>query len=95
MSLADAVTEAKRIAEQNRQAGMNQTALGLAGQEGFALGAFEDTEDEILAVVEEFHPEEFEPIQGKTQDDDEGLKQRQPIQRLAEKLQSKADAMGA
>lgn len=58
MSLTDAVAEAKQLAAQNEQAGIDQAALDLAAQEGFALGAFEDTEDESLAVVEEFYPDE-------------------------------------
>ncbi len=45
-------------------AGIDQEALEQAAREGFANGAFEDTEKDIPAVVEEFFNGETGPEQG-------------------------------
>lgn len=57
MSLAEALTTAQ-AERNNRQAiGWNQTALDDAARMGFAAGAFEDSEEDGAAVVEEFYGE--------------------------------------
>ena len=40
--------------------GFDQMALDEAARQGFAEGAFEESEEEGAAVVEEFFPEEFD-----------------------------------
>ncbi len=61
MSLEDALVEAKQIAEQREAAGFDQEALELSARQGLANGAFEESDEEGGAVVEEFYiatPEE-------------------------------------
>lgn len=57
VSLEQAVAEAKTKAAQQERAGINITALELAARTALANGAFEDSEEEIPAIVEEFYPE--------------------------------------
>lgn len=89
MRLTDAVAEATLLATQNREAGIDQAALDAAAQEGFTLGAFEDTEDESLSVVEEFYPEaeSSHPLIGQATHAD--AHKVPPLAKLAHKLQQK------
>ncbi|OOV05387.1 phage capsid protein [Rhodoferax fermentans] len=59
MTLADALTYAKTERELRQNAGFDQVALDAAARLGFAAGAFEESEEEGAAVVEEFYPDEF------------------------------------
>jgi hypothetical protein len=56
-TLEGALAECQRIAMERAAAGFDQAALDEAARQGFANGAFEETEDEVGAVVEEFWPE--------------------------------------
>jgi len=58
MKLDEALTEAKAIHERRTQAGHDQTALDEAAKLGFANGAFEESADEMSAVLEEYYPDE-------------------------------------
>ena len=55
-TLVDAIREAKKAWEENRDAGVDQAALDEAARQGLALGEFEESEEEGVAVVEEFYP---------------------------------------
>lgn len=67
MSLEQAVAEAKSRQEANALAGIHLELLDEAARAGFANGAFEDSEDEIPALLEEFYPETSEAEgQGKS-----------------------------
>ena len=57
VSLEDAVTQAKLAAAQQENAGVNISALELAARMALANGAFEDSEEEVPAIVDEFYPE--------------------------------------
>ena len=60
MTMIDALSSAKlQSAERNVQ-GFDQVALDEAARQGFAEGAFEESEEEGAAVVEEFYPDEFD-----------------------------------
>ena len=59
-TLAEAIGRAKAEWEQRRAAGMDQAALDEAARSGFALGEFEESEEDGAAVVEEFYPAELE-----------------------------------
>ena len=54
LSLEGALLEAKQLDETRQASGFNQSALDQAAQQGFNNGAFEDTEDDTGAIVEEF-----------------------------------------
>lgn len=55
MSLEDAIAEAREIDARRKASGFDQAALDAVAKAGFGDGAFEETEDEIPAIVEEFY----------------------------------------
>lgn len=57
MTLEDAITEARRLDTVRKEAGFDQSALDEAARHGFANGAFEELEEDVPDVVEEFFPE--------------------------------------
>ena len=57
ISLNEAVAQAKVAATQHENAGVNIAALELAARMALANGAFEDSEEEVPAIVDEFYPE--------------------------------------
>ncbi len=56
-SLEDTINQARATHEQRKQIGHDQEALDNAARLGFANGAFEESEDDIPAVMEEFYTE--------------------------------------
>ena len=56
LSLEDALLEAKQLEETRQAAGFEQSALDHAARQGFNHGAFEDSEEDSRAIVEEFFP---------------------------------------
>lgn len=56
-TLETAIAEARERAKRRREAGIDLGAMEAAAWEGFANGAFEDLEEDVPAVVEEFYPE--------------------------------------
>jgi hypothetical protein len=79
MSLEEAITEAKSLHESRQAVGFDQAALEEAARQGFGNGAFEETEEELPEVLEEFFPEGGVEVAGKD---------NKPT--LKEKLDSKA-----
>ncbi len=66
LMLEQAVTLARELDEKRKEAGFDQQALDEAAKQGFANGAFEESEEDGIAVVEEFYPEgEVEPVSAK------------------------------
>lgn len=57
MSLEEAVAQAKTAAAQHEDAGVDIAALELAARHALANGAFEEGDEEVPAIVEEFYPE--------------------------------------
>lgn len=57
ISLEDAVSAALVEAVKSEQAGVSIAALEQAARNGLGNGAFEDSEEEAPAIVEEFYPE--------------------------------------
>ena len=56
-SLAQAIAQAREERGQQQALGLDQAALDAAARQGLALGGFEESEEEGVAVVEEFYPE--------------------------------------
>ena len=56
LRLEDALLEAKQREETRQAAGFDQSALDYAARQGFNNGAFEDSEEDTGAIVEEFFP---------------------------------------
>ena len=61
MDMAEALQQANELDAQRQAAGFNQAALDNAARQGFANGAFEDSEEDLSAIVEEFYPAEEAP----------------------------------
>ena len=69
MTMADAMASARAERELRQNAGFDQAALDKAAIQGFAAGAFEESEEESVAIVEEFYPDEFgSPGAGSTEE---------------------------
>lgn len=56
ITLEQAITQAKELDEQRRGSGFDQSALDEAARQGFGNGVFEELDDDVSAVVEEFFP---------------------------------------
>ena len=56
-SLEEAIATAQDHAHQRSSAGIDQAALDQAARDGFANGAFEESAEDVPAVVEEFYPD--------------------------------------
>lgn len=63
-TLAQAIAAARTEWEAHKAAGMNQAALEDVARLGFALGEFGDSEDDGVALVEEFYSFEGEAQDG-------------------------------
>lgn len=57
IALEQAITQAKELYGQRCANGFDQAALDQAARAGFANGAFEELEEDVVAVVDEFYPE--------------------------------------
>ena len=57
-SLVQAIAAARTESEERKAAGFDQAALDGAARQGLADGAFEESEEEGVAVVEEFYPDD-------------------------------------
>ncbi len=83
MSMEQTLTAAAELYEQRERCGFNQKALDAVAKEGLLNGTFEEDEDDISAIVEEFYPTEIKANQD--------LKAHVLAERsLAEKLEKKA-----
>ena len=56
-TLESAIAEARERAQRRSEAGIDLAAMEAEAWKGFANGAFEDLEEDVPAVVEEFYPE--------------------------------------
>ena len=56
LTLEDALLSARQLEETRQAAGFDQSALDHAARQGFNNGAFEDSEEDTGAIVEEFFP---------------------------------------
>ncbi len=57
LTLEQAIAEARVKDEQRKDSGFDQAALDEAASRGFANGAFEELDEDVPAVVEEFYPD--------------------------------------
>ena len=60
MTMNEAISAAKLQSAERHGLGFDQAALDVAARQGFADGAFEESEEEGAAVVEEFYPQDVE-----------------------------------
>lgn len=86
MTLEEAIAQARTKDAQRKSSGFDQHALDEAARLGFANGAFEELDEDVAAVAEEFYPEmgiglEIEQTKERTA-------------RLSDRLQDKVARMG-
>ena len=84
MTLENAIADAREQHELRRAVGFDQDALELAAKAGFENGEFEESEDEIPEVLEEFFPE------GVTEDSTVDKSKDKSKPSLLDKLESKS-----
>ncbi len=84
MDMAEALQTANELDAQRQAAGFDQAALDEAAQRGFGNGAFEDSDEDVGAIVEEFYPAE------ESQSPTANPPQRSAKNSLAEKLEAQA-----
>ncbi|PZP20544.1 hydrolase or metal-binding protein, partial [Pseudomonas kuykendallii] len=84
MDMAEALVTANELDSRRQAAGFDQAALDETAQRGFGNGAFEDSEEDVGAIVEEFYPAE-EPLSSTAT-----APQRSTKTSLTEKLESQA-----
>ncbi|MWK54658.1 hydrolase or metal-binding protein [Pseudomonas otitidis] len=58
MDMTESLQAANGLDAQRQAAGFNQAALDEAARRGFGNGTFEDSEEDVNAIVEEFYPVE-------------------------------------
>lgn len=80
MTLEAAIAEARAVDTQRQEAGFDQAALDEAARQGFGNASFEETEEELPAILEEFYPESLSSESGDsspaTRQEKPGLKER-------------------
>ena len=92
VSLEDAIAQSRLAAAQQEEAGVDITAFELAARMALANGAFEDSEDDVPVIVEEFYPE---PVVGQSEDGGEAQAGAEVVtipSRLADRLGSRVNA---
>lgn len=70
LDMEQAIEEARELDQRRQASGFDQAALDAAARQGFANGAFEELEEDVPAMVEEFFTEEdaeHPPAQGVTE----------------------------
>ena len=90
MTLLEAIQQSKVTWAEREAAGFDQAALDAAARAGFALGAFEDSAEDGVAVVEEFYPVTAGETTSSTEADQPETQTTQPRPTLSKKLEAKA-----
>lgn len=86
MDIAEALRIANELNEQRQTTGFDQSALDEAARRGFGYGAFEDSEEDSGAVIDEFFPAE----EGREQPSSKPAPQSSSKPSLAEKLEAQS-----
>jgi hypothetical protein len=87
-TLEQTIEQARTLDQQRREAGFHQQALDDAARMGFNNGLFEDTEDEIPAVLDEFYPDLTEESASESHVSQESMNSLQ--QKVARKASQQA-----
>ncbi len=81
LTLEQAIAQARELDEQRRACGYDQAALDEAARKGFVNGAFEELDEDVPAVVEEFYSTASQPPTDTAEPKTDTLRSR-----LAEKV---------
>ncbi len=93
ITLEEALIAAQQTNDSRHAAGFDQTALDNAARLGFSNGAFEDSEEDSGAVVEEFYPVPSDDVPGNEAPTQRQVSATKPS--LAAKLESKTQQIGS
>jgi hypothetical protein len=93
ITLEEALIAAQQTNDSRIAAGFDQAALDNAARLGFSNGAFEDSEEDSGAVVEEFYPVPADDEPGHEAPTQRQVSATKPT--LAAKLESKAEQIGS
>jgi len=63
MSLEDAITEAREVDARRKASGFDQAALDAVARTGFGDGTFEESDEDMPAIVEEFYSDSEAVVQ--------------------------------
>jgi len=91
MDITEALRLASELDEQRQAAGFDQNALDEAAKRGFGNGAFEDSEEDVGAIVEEFFSAETSSDEQRSR----STTQRSGKPSLAEKLEAQHQPLNA
>ena len=89
MDMTEALQAANELGEQRQAAGFEQAALDEAARRGFSNGAFEDSDEDVHAIVEEFFSNESGSVQPSSTPHPSGKPS------LAEKLEAQHQSLNA
>lgn len=87
LSMEETLNAANTLHEQRLAAGFNQDALDAVARQGLNNGIFEEDEDDVASLVEEFYPTPSPSIEPEPITTEQ--RQAQPTNRLADKLEQK------
>lgn len=87
LTLGDAIARARELDSQRKASGFDQAALDDAARQGFSNGAFEESGEDVPAVVEEFFPDNESVGNAETESGSGGAS-------LKAKLERKAGSVG-
>jgi len=93
MAMEEALAVASALHQQRVAAGYNQEALDAAARHGLNNGVFEEDEDDVATLVEEFYPEPPPGTEASPATQEEH--QAQPTNNLADKLEQKTRSQTA
>lgn len=85
VTLEQAIEQARQRDQARRDAGFDQAALDTAARLGFANGLFEDTEEDIPAILEEFYPNSGQVRHAGGQDGYATSEQTKPLTKSGDK----------
>ncbi|WP_176044608.1 phage capsid protein [Burkholderia vietnamiensis] len=91
-SLEEAIVQARELDARRRAAGFDQMALDAAARAGFGNGAFEDSDEDAAAVVDEFFP--AESGNGGSHGSSHGEIHTEVTPRLKDRLDQRAALLG-
>ncbi len=87
LALTEAVTEARRVQSETQASGIDQSALDEAARLGYSQGAFEESEEDVLATIDEFYPDRVALTENETTSEQQPPPRKQS---LAEKVNNRS-----
>jgi len=93
MTLEEAIAEARQNDSRRKAGGYDQVALDAAGSQGFGNGAFEDGEEDVSEIVEEFFPATGDSTDGGADSAGVATPETKAKPSLKDKLERKAAAL--